>query len=73
MKSLENTFKKLWGFPDHVLPDTEQKGILYLTEQNFIHNLKFVILTDCKFFGKMLYLYFADGFDQVKISFVRFV
>lgn len=69
MKSLERAFKKLWGFPDNIQPGTKQDGILYLTEQNFTNNLKFLILTDCKFYGKMLYLYFADGYDQAKISF----
>jgi hypothetical protein len=32
-----------------------------------------VIGVEDEFFGKMLYLYFAKGFDQSKITLARFV
>ena len=32
-----------------------------------------MIGTDCTFFGKMLYLYFAQGLDQVKVTLVHFI
>jgi len=34
-KSIERAFKKLWGYPHHVVPDSEIDGIPYLTERNF--------------------------------------
>ncbi len=44
-----------------------------LLERNFKQNIKHVIGTDCPFFGKMLYLYLADGMDQVKITLTKFI
>ena len=35
-------------------------------------NIKFVIGVDCPYFGKILYLYFAKGYDKAKITMARF-
>ena len=67
-KSIEQTFGRLWGAPDNLCPESEQDGFSVLTEKNFTQNLKYVIGRDCPFFGKMLYLYFADGYDGAKIT-----
>ena len=45
----------------------------FLTEKNFSQNIKFVIGVECPFFCKMLYLYFADGYDKVKINLTKFI
>ena len=73
LRGIERSFKKLWGFPDHILPDTDNEGVPFLTEKNFSQNIKFVIGVECPFFGKMLYLYFADGYDKVKINLAKFI
>lgn len=44
-----------------------------LTERNFTQNLKFVFGVEDEFFGKLLYLYFAKGFDQAKITLAKFI
>ena len=36
-------------------------------------NSKAVFGVDCPFFGKMLYIYMAKGFDRAKISLHRFL
>jgi len=41
-------------------------------EKHFIDNFEKVFGDDCPFFGKMLYLYMARGFDRAKISLLRF-
>lgn len=71
-KSIERAFRKLWGYPDNIIPDTEIEGIPFLIERNFQKNIKFVIGVDCPFFGKMLYLYFSKGLDKAKISLPMF-
>ena len=71
-KSIEKSFKLLWGWPHNVVPDTEIDGVPILKERNFIQNIRFVNGVDCPFFGKMLYLYFANGFDRAKITMHRF-
>ena len=58
---------------DAIFPGTEVDGVAILIEKNFLCNIKYVIGEDCPYFGKMLYLYFADGFDQVKITSQRFI
>jgi hypothetical protein len=65
-------FKRLWGYPDHMLPDSEVDGVPFLVEKHFTQNLKRVIGVDCPFLGKMLYLYFANGYDRAKIDMKRF-
>lgn len=73
---MERAYKKLWGVggtSENIFPESEVDGIPFLTEKNFIHNIRFVIGTESPFFGKMLYLYFSQGFDQAKISLARFV
>lgn len=39
-----------------------------LSEQSFLQNIKNVIGVDCPFFGKMMYLFFSDGFDKTLIT-----
>lgn len=70
-----SAFKKLWGYnkPINQIPGSEIDGVAVLLEENFVKNIKFVIGTDCPFFGKMLYLYFAEGLDQVKVTLSKFV
>lgn len=70
--AIERSFKRLWGYPDNIQPDSEVEGIPYLTEKNFMKNIKFVIGVDCPYFGKILYLYFAKGYDKAKITMARF-
>ena len=48
-------------------------GISVLTEANFINNIKNVIGVEAPFFGKMMYLYFANGYDKVKVTMAMFV
>lgn len=71
-KSIEQTFGRLWGAPDNLCPESEQDGFSVLTEKNFTQNLKYVIGRDCPFFGKMLYLFFADGYHGAKINLKQF-
>lgn len=73
-KAIERAYKKLWGQGDlkRMVPDTEIDGNPFLVERNFTQNIGEVIGTDCAFFGKILYLYFAKGYDQAKISMQRF-
>lgn len=59
---MERAFKKLWGFGGtaaDIFPESEVDGIPYLTERNFIHNIRFLIGVEAPFFGKILYLYFS--------------
>lgn len=44
-----------------------------LTEENFVKNIHRVIGEDEPFFGKMLYLWMAKGYDRVKISITQFI
>ena len=67
-KNIERAFKKLWGYPDCQLPDSDQDGVPFLTEQHFVTNLKYLMGVTNPYFGKLLYLYFADGYDLAKIS-----
>jgi hypothetical protein len=71
-KSIERAFKKLWGFPDRIIPDTEVDGIPFLIEANFTQNISEVTGQESPFFGKLLYLYFSGGLDRVKISLQKF-
>lgn len=45
------------------MPGSDIDGVAVLIEKNFTQNIKRVIGTNCPFFGKMLYLYFAQGLD----------
>lgn len=33
--SIVAAYKILWGFPDHIVPDTEIDGVPFLIERNF--------------------------------------
>jgi hypothetical protein len=46
---------------------------LFLEEKDFVNNFERVFGHDCKYFGKLLYLYMADGYDRKKIHFLKFV
>lgn len=48
-------------------------GVAALTEQNFVNNIKLIIGVDEPYFGKMLYLWMAKGYDRAKISVVEFI
>lgn len=67
-KAIERSYKKLWGYPDRIVPDTEVDGIPFLVEKNFSQNISEVTGQECEFFGKLLYLYFSNGLDKVKIT-----
>ena len=69
---IEISFKRLWGFPVHMLPDSEVDGVPFLTEKHFTQNIKRVTGYDCPYFGKLLYLYFAKGLDKSRVTMVRF-
>lgn len=69
-RSIERAFKKLYGNGQYSDPDNE--GQPYLTEKNFTQNIQEVTGTESEFFGKMLYLYFSNGLDKVKITMQRF-
>ena len=56
---------------DSALPINETQ--LFLTEENFKNNFKNVFGVDCPFFGKLLYIWMAKGFDKAKISLLRFL
>jgi len=56
-----------------IYSDTTAHLSIYLTEENFMQNSKAVFGVDCPFFGKLLYLYMARGFDRAKISLHRFI
>jgi hypothetical protein len=47
-------------------------GVPFLTEQNFTKNIGEVTGYPCEFFGKMLYLFFANGFDKAHVTMQRF-
>ena len=44
-----------------------------LNENSFKQNFKLIFGVDCQFFGKILYLYMARGYDKAIISFGRFL
>ena len=46
---------------------------MYIEEKNFIDNFKDVFDTDSTFFGKLLYLHMARGFDKGKVNFLRYL
>lgn len=46
---------------------------IFLTEKNFVNNVSKVFGVECPFFGKLLYLFMARGFDSAKISLLRFM
>lgn len=72
-KSIERAYKRLWGTtPERMIPDTEIDGIPFLVEKNFTQNISEVIGVESEYFGKMLYLYFANGLDKVKITIQMF-
>ena len=62
-KRLELAYKRLWGYPDHMIADSEIDGIPYLLEAHFIQNWHRVTGSDCPYVGKLIYLYLADGYD----------
>ena len=73
-RQMLRAFKKLWGpTAADVQKDSMVEGISVLTEANFTKNIKHVIGVDNAFFGKLLYLYFAKGMDQAKITLAMFV
>jgi len=37
--SILRAFKKLWGYPDRIVPDTDVDGIPFLVEKNFTQNI----------------------------------
>ena len=49
------------------------ENAMYIEEKNFLNNFKDVFETDCSFFGKLLYLHMARGFDKGKVSFLRYL
>lgn len=62
-RHIERVFKKLWGYPENTIPETDIEGVPFLIESHFTQNIKAIIGVDCPFFGKILYIYFANGFD----------
>jgi hypothetical protein len=54
---------------NHIRPENS----MYLEEKNFVKHFQDVFDTDCTFFGKLLYLHMARGFDKGKVSFLRYL
>ena len=52
---------------------TYSETSIYLVEKDLIKNFGAVFGVDCPFFGKMLYIYLARGYNRAKISFLRFL
>ena len=50
-----------------------QENNLYLEEHDFVNNFERVFGHDCKYFGKLLYLYMARGYDRKRIHFLQFI
>ena len=46
---------------------------IFLTEENLVNNFGKVFGYECPFFGKILYLYMAKGYDKKKITYLRFL
>ena len=46
---------------------------LFISEKDLEKNFSKVFGVNCEFFGKILYLFMARGFDKAKISFARFL
>ena len=46
---------------------------IFLEEKHFVQNTQAVFGHDCPYFGKLLYLYMAEGYDRKKISLHRFL
>ena len=63
-KAIETAFKKLWGTGDRIVPHTMNDGVPFLIEQNFTKNIGEVTGYHSEFFGKMLYLFFSNGYDK---------
>jgi hypothetical protein len=58
------------AFKDHMTNITETH--LSLTEKDLIKNISKVFPNAPGYFGKILYMYMSNGYDRVKISFLRF-
>ncbi len=71
-REIERAFKKLWGYPDRIVPETEIDLVPFLVEKNFTQNIGEVTGQESEFFGKMLYHYFSNGYDKAKISMQKF-
>ena len=67
------SFEKLHGTGDQIVPGSDIDGVAVLLEKNFTQNIKNVIGVECPYFGKLLYLYFSEGLDQVKINSSKFI
>lgn len=63
---LVNTFMVMAGARGKALVVNSEKTLL--VEESFLRNIKTIIGVDCPFFGKMLYLQMAEGFEGAKIS-----
>ena len=64
-----SAFETLWGGYSSKNDNAQVDGIIALTEENFIKNIKNIIGHDEPYFGKMLYLWIARGYDRAKITF----
>jgi hypothetical protein len=45
-------------------PGSYSETQIYLEEKHFVSNFKAVFDYDCPYFGKLLYLYMANGYDR---------
>jgi hypothetical protein len=54
-------------------PTSIPENSMYLEEKHFKENFKYIFDVDCPFFGKLMYLYMANGYDKAKISFLRWL
>ena len=76
---MTTAFERLWGVTSADRVEGAQRdGIAALTEENFSKNIKHVIDAagvgcDEPYFGKMIYLWMAKGFDKAKITLSTFI
>lgn len=59
-------------FKEYMQTANFQETAVFLSEQDFKLNVSKVFPEAPEFFGKLLYLYMANGFDRAKISLYRY-
>lgn len=74
LRNIYNSFVTLWGRSkaDQVVGASEANKAVLL-EESFKKNIRYIIGTDCPFFGKMLYLHMSGGFDKSRINLTTWV
>jgi Ca2+-binding EF-hand superfamily protein len=72
--AIVQAFGLLWGKnKEDQVEDAQVDGVAALTEQNFTKNIGQVLGVEEPYFGKMLYLWMARGYDRAKITIQEFI